>query len=187
MKRETFPHGFLRFLEVERLTLPNGLVRERVVATDSVNLLIYHRNRDALLLCRESRAGFITADNPLGKSLGTIAGRFDKTIGVRELMAQEAIEETGVTVAPEAIELLNNGKPMGLSEGILTERAYLGFAEVTSAQVDPEERIFGSDPGEEIERVWIPVDQLESYEAESIRAYTLIQWFLLHKIQNRRM
>jgi len=175
MKRETMFKGFFR---VERITTDEGLVRDVVLSTDSVNLLVYDKSQDRVLLVKQVRESQIRDDNPKGFITETIAGRFDVDLGVKALAVKEAKEEAGVKVTEDRIVVLNQGVPMALSAGILAERAYLCYVEVTEDDFEQEERSFGTDAGEHVRRVWIPTEELEGYVCEDIRVWAFNQWFL---------
>ena len=104
--------------------------------------------------------------------------RFDVDLGVKALAVKEAKEEAGVKVTEDRIVVLNQGVPMALSAGILAERAYLCYVEVTEDDFEQEERSFGTDAGEHVRRVWIPTEELEGYVCEDIRVWAFNQWFL---------
>ena len=174
MKRETMFQGFFR---VERITTDEGLVRDIVLSTDSVNLLVYDKSQDRVLLVKQVRESQIRDDNPAGFITETIAGRFDVDLGVKALAVKEAKEEAGVKVTEDRIVVLNQGVPMALSAGILAERAYLCYVEVTEEDFEQEERSFGTDAGEHVRRVWIPVSELKDYVCEDVRVYGLIRMF----------
>lgn len=177
--RVAFDNGFCR---VEILDTLVG-ERMRVVCTDSVNILVYDKSRDCVLLVRQPKAGAISRSNPRGMITETVAGRFDVSLGPRALAVKEAREEAGVEIREDQVELLNDGKPMYLSAGLFTERAYLAYVEVDSSNVEQTERVFGIvGEGERIRRIWVPVRDLESLVCEDARVFALVQWFLRNKV-----
>ena len=172
-------NGFFKIVVVHR---DDGRLREFLEASDSVSLLVYDRDRRRILLVRQIRESQERADNPGGYITETVAGRFDCDLGAAALAAKEACEEAGVTIRSDDVVLLNSGRPMAVSAGSTAERAYLCYAEVGADAIEEAERVFGVDDGEDITRVWIPVDELEKYVAEDVRVFALIQWFL-HNIK----
>ncbi len=169
------------FCTVELVQTTEG-ERTRVVSTDSVNVFIYDKTNDRILLVRQFRAPAIREDNPDGWHTGTVAGRFDVNLSPRALAVKEAYEEAGVTISEDQIELLNGGQPMFLSVGLFTERAYLTYAEVMAEMIDPVEKTFGVvDEGEQIKRIWVPANDLANYPCEDVRVFAMIQWFLRNK------
>lgn len=153
---------------------------EVVRVTDSVSILFYDATNDRVLLVRQPRPAIASADNPEGYITETVAGRFDKNLGVKALAVQEAKEEAGVEIEEDDVLLLNGGRPMALSAGIITEHAYLAFAELNPDRAEEEERIFGVESeGERISRVWVPTAQFLDgrYCCEDLRVFTLRLWF----------
>lgn len=159
-----------------------GRIYERIRASDSANVLVHDRTNDRILLVRQWRPGMVQDNRSDAMITETVAGRFDKDLHPRALLAKELLEEAGVRVSPGDITLLNLRKPMAVSAGSSTECAYLAHVEIHANQIEPEERVFGAeDEGEQIRRVWIPVKDLESYVCEDLRVFALIQWFLRKK------
>jgi 8-oxo-dGTP pyrophosphatase MutT (NUDIX family) len=175
MKEQVVHDGFLQVAIIQTALGPREVIR----ATDSVNLLIFNKETRQIVLLSEPRTGMRAPDNPNGISTGSIAGRFDVDLTPEKLMVKEAEEEAGVTLAPEDITMLNNGQPMILSAGVLTEKAYLGIAIIDDSMIEQEERVFGADDeGESIRRVYIDLADLEDYVCESVRVFAMIQYFL---------
>lgn len=173
------------FFKVVIIDVGNG-PRERIEASDSVNILLFDKVNKRIILARQVREAMIREDNPDGLITETAAGRFDVNLSPKALMVKEAKEEVGVTLTEDQIELLNFGYPMALLAGVITERAYLGFAEVTPDQIEQAERVFGVDEGEHIKRIYIPADQLETYICEDMRVFALIQ-YLLRKLEKEKI
>lgn len=176
MKRECVYDGFVKVGLVET---PVGK-REVVVVTDSVAIFVYDKTRHLVWLVTQDRAPMIRDGNEAGTITEVPAGRFDQAIGVRELVQKELDEELGVTgVADRDIQILNDGQPLALSPGVLTERQYLAYVEITQEQIDPANRLYGaSDENEQIVRRFIPVDQLSQLVCEDMKTWALVQWFL---------
>jgi 8-oxo-dGTP pyrophosphatase MutT (NUDIX family) len=151
---------------------------EIVSVTDSVAFLIWNKNKDEVLFTLQYRA-------PVGCSLTEVpAGRIDKDIDVKELVVKEAQEEVGVTITEDDIILLNNGKPLTVAPGVLTERCYLAYVEVSSSMIEESNRVFGiPEEGEEIQRIFIPVNDLYMMEFEDMKTYALILHFLKERME----
>jgi len=185
MKENVIYKGYYEFVIVET---DHGQ-REFVRTTDSVSLLIHDIVKRKIILVKQKREAMIRPDNPDGSIIESVAGRFDAKFSPKELMVLEAKQEAGVTISESDIELLNNGQPMALSAGVITERCYLGYVEVTSHQIEEKERVFGTDPGEIIKRIFISIDNLEDFICGDVRVFALIQ-YLLRKLEkehkNRR-
>ena len=165
------------FIKVERVETAAGN-REVVVATDSVAFLVYSRDTDELLFATQDRVPMIRPDNPQGTMFEVGAGRFDAEIGVKGLVVKELKEELGVTVTEDEVHVLNEGIPLALSPGILTERQYLAYVEVTSEQIDPAKRQYGQrKEGESIARRFVPVREISQIQIQDMKTWALLQWF----------
>lgn len=152
-------------------------ISEVVEASDSVGFLIYIKDSGEVILVKQKRSAMKSKQNPEGYIIEVPAGRFDNSLGVKELIALEASEEVGAKIDVDNVQLLNDGKALALSPGILTEKMYLGYVEIPSNILE-EDRIFGVDDGEEILRIKVKVKDLESMVFEDMKTFALIQWFL---------
>ena len=162
----------------------HGHKRHVLHASDSAGLLIYLKDRNAIVLVRQQRAPMVSAENPDGVITELLAGRFDKYETPLQLLAREASEEAGITIDPSQIEILNFGQPLALSAGILDELCWLGYVEISDDQIDPTSKLFGlHDEGEYIDRIVIPVENLEFLVCEDARVYGAIQWFLRRRLE----
>ena len=165
------------FLKVDKVETTDG-PREVVVATDSVAFLVYNKDRDELLFATQERAPMIRPDNPRGTILEVGAGRFDQKIGVRGLVVKELKEELGVTATEAEVQVLNDEIPLALSPGVLTERQYLAYVEVTSDRIDPAKRLYGEHKeGEAITRQFVPVRDTLRIPIHDMKTWALLQWF----------
>ena len=125
-------------------------------------------------------------ENPHGLIIESVAGRFDCNLKARELIVKEALEEAGVTLEEDKIIFLNNGKPMAVSAGMTGELSYLGYAEITPDMVEKGNRIFGCpEEGEQIERVWMNVEDFLAYPCGCTRLFAYQQW-LKNKLQKEK-
>ncbi len=162
--------------QVEGVPFPILAVR----SSDSVAGLLYDRNNHRVLLIRQKRVPMEREDNPSGAITELVAGRFDVNLGPKALLVKEAKEEAGVTLREEDVVLLNKGKPMALSAGILTERCYLAYAEIFAAQVTEGDEGYGvAEEGESITRVWVDASDFINGNHpglhECLRTFTLAQ------------
>ena len=165
------------FVKVDKVETSAGL-REVVFATDSVAFLVYNKDRDELLFATQDRAPMMRPDNPHGTILEVGAGRFDTKIGVRGLVVKELKEELGVTATEDEVQILNDELPLALSPGVLTERQYLAYVEVTDDRIDPAKRLYGEPKeGEAIVRRFIPVRELSQIPVHDMKTWALLQWF----------
>lgn len=172
------------FFKLVLMQTPMGK-RECLITSDSVNLLIYAPSQSWVLdwgkvvLVRQSRPAMAHSKNPEGMITETMAGRFDVALSPRELMAKEAHEELGLIIDPDNIQLLNQGRPMALSAGAITERAYLGIACVEFDDLPDPGAIYGlKEEGEHIQPIILDVSELADYVCEDVRVFALLQYLL---------
>jgi len=176
------------FCKVDGVTT-DGVEREVVVTTDAVALLVYIPAWEKIVLVRQTRAPMTSDDNPEGYLDEVLAGRCDKDISVKELMAAEAYEEAGITIDdPHDIEIINGGTPLASSPGALTERIHLGYVMVAPHQVAQGTEHFGAeDEHEKTLRLLIPVANLEEMYFEDMKTLALVQWFLRRISEEQRL
>jgi len=177
------PPAYDGFLKVYVVETPQG-PREVVYATDSISILLYNPDEKYLLLVRQPRAPMISPDNPEGYLVELVAGRFDVELGAKALAVKEAAEEVGAIIEESDVILLNGGKPLALSPGVLTERAYLAMARVDVPYGEATDRVFGAaDEGEEIQRIFMRFDEITDYlnsgKCEDLRVFTLLSMLLM--------
>ena len=171
------------FLKVYVVDTPQG-PREVVCATDSISILLYNPDERYLLLVRQPRAPMMSDINPEGNLIELVAGRFDVALGAKALAVKEAEEEVGAVINESDVTLLNNGKPLALSPGVLTERAYLAMAKIDVPFGEATERVFGnSNEGEETQRIFMKFDEVTDYlnsgKCEDLRVFTMLSMVLL--------
>jgi len=165
------------FVKVDIVETDAGL-REVVVTTDSVAFLVYNKDRDEILLASQDRVPMMEPDNPQGTLLEVGAGRFDFEIGVRGLVVKELKEELGVTATQDEVHVLNDQIPLAVSAGVLTERQFLAYVEVTTDRIEPANRLYGNhEEGEAITRHFIPVSELSKFQIHDMKTWALLQWF----------
>ncbi len=151
---------------------------EILITTDSAAILIYVKDRDAVLMITQSRMSQRSEENPEGLMYEFIAGRFDREVEPKALLVAEAWEEAGVLLEEDDILLINDGKPLAKSAGAMTEVMYLGYAEVQSLDGD-DEAIYGlPHEHERIKRFIVPVTELETVPMNDLAAFALTQWFI---------
>jgi len=155
-------------------------------ASDSVVGLLYDATNNRVLLVRQQRAPMVREDNPDGSITECVAGRFDVDLGPKALLVKEAMEEAGVEITEDDVFMLNDGVPMALSAGVLTERAYLCFAEIRPDKIEEGDHARGADEGESVTRAWVTVKELDlmvtgksDQHFEDVRVLTLVQFLML--------
>ncbi|MFA6042177.1 MAG: NUDIX hydrolase [Patescibacteria group bacterium] len=155
-------------------------------ASDSAGLLVFLKDRNAIVLVRQQRAPMVSAHNPEGSITELLAGRFDKDETPIQLLVREASEEAGIAIDASQIKVLNFGHPLALSAGIIDELCWIGYVEISDDQIDPSGKLYGlHEEGEFIDRIMIPVEQLESLVCEDARVFGMIQWFLRWQMEHR--
>lgn len=168
-----------RFLAVEERVLRDGHRREIVQNTDSVGFLIDIPAWKAIVMVSQFRPAMLRPDNPEGMILEVPAGRFDRRIDVKALIAAEASEEVGAKIAPNQVRLLNGSQALAMSPGILTERMHLAFVRVRPGQLDASKQVFGlKEEGERTKRVLVPYAKLRRMRFDDLKTFALVQWFL---------
>lgn len=171
--------GFVKVDKVTVSSVPHPL--EVVRTSDSVAFLVFNIDTNEFLFAIQERAPMMCDSNPTGTILEVGAGRFDLKIGVRGLVVKELWEELGVTVAEDEVCLLNDGIPLAMSPGVLTEKQYLAFVAVRSERIDPTKQLYGNrGEGERVARRFIPVADITSGKVriEDMKTWALVQWFL---------
>ena len=166
------------FVKVDKVETSLG-IREVVRVTDSVAMLVHNITRDELLLVEQVRVPMIGPENDDGSLLEVAAGRFDVDLPLKDLIRQELEEELGISdVGDNDIVILNHGKPLALSPGVLTERQYLAYVKVGTLQINPKKRRFGT-AGEDIERHFVKLRQLDPATAffGDMKTWALVTWF----------
>lgn len=166
------------FVTVEKV---NGM--EVVRSTNSVAFLIVDKFCKIALLISQDRPAMVNQYNPLGTITEVPAGRFDLRIGVKGLVVKEAKEEVGIDVREEQVILLNDGLPLALSPGILSEKTYLAYIETDLAKCMSDiSQIFGNpDEGEQIKRIVVGFDELSKMHFDDLKTFALVQWFLCER------
>ncbi len=182
MKKTAIHKGYFTLELLER---DNGIKREILRAKDAVSLLIYVPELQLIVVVRQRREALVGKLNPDGLTVELIAGRLDKKgKSIREIAAEEAMEEAGIKILPEQIELLNFGQPVASSSGLSDETVYLAYTEITPDQIVSEGPFFGnSAEGEFTMREFIRTDELPRKTWTNAQTYAQIQWFLNNKLK----
>ena len=144
-----------------------------VRTTDSCSGLLYDQTQRRVLLVRQSRAPMMRDDNPDGEIVELVAGRFDHAAGPKRLFIEEAKQEAGANLTESDVELLNGGRPMAPSPGVLTERCYLAFVEIREEHLDAGETFGVAAENEVTTRHWVSVRDFLAGPHDDLRVYTL--------------
>lgn len=93
-------------------------------------------------------------------------------------MAREIDEEAGGIVDPNRIVLVNGGRPLMPSPGVMTERMWFGYVEITDTDIEQVERVFGlASENEETLRVWLGLDEFKSISFIDMKTTWMREWF----------
>ncbi len=159
---------------------------EVVKVTDSIGVLIYDKTNDQFIFTKQIRRPMKKIYSPFGSDDGMTleapAGRFDKEIGVKQLIIAETKEEVGVTIIEEDVELINDGESLACAPGILTEKMFLAYVEVETESIEKGDRVFGlREEAELIMRVFVPVKDAQKMFFEDMKTFALVNWFFANK------
>jgi 8-oxo-dGTP pyrophosphatase MutT (NUDIX family) len=150
---------------------------EVVEATNSVCGLIHDVEQDRILLIEQSRIAVATTENPDGMITELIAGRLDRESNALDLLVAECLEEAGITVDPEDVQMLNSSVPVAVSAGMTNEHTWLGYVPVRMEQIADGE-IFGlQHEGERITRKWLTRAEFRDFIPRELRVFALKEWF----------
>jgi len=176
------------FVTIELWRVP-GIKNLRVVVrcTDSIAGVLHDVVNRRVLFIREPHVAAITKKNKTGKLVTPFAGRFDRKLSPKQLLISEADQEVGAILTEDDVIMLNHGVSMVLSIGLITERAYLAYAQISPNKlVGNDNDTFGlKDEGEEIKRVWIPEDILlsDTFVCHDLRILTFRQHIQIMRLK----
>lgn len=161
------------------VTVFKGPTKHEVVqTTDSVGFIVYIVDREEVVFVKQNRAPMMSDENPEGLIVEVPAGRFDVNLSAQELIAKEAGEELGAKIHLDQVKLLNQGKPLAMSPGVMTEKMILGVVMIDSSQIEDQERIFGVDDNEQISRVFVKIYHLNSFVFDDLKTFCLVSYLL---------
>ncbi|NQV89622.1 MAG: hypothetical protein HQ488_04840 [Parcubacteria group bacterium] len=156
--------------------------------TDSVSCLLIDLEGDRVLLISQMHLTQMRDDNPTGVEIETVAGRFDVDLGPKALAVKEASEEAGAAMTEDAVVVLNGGRSMSLSAGILTERAFLSVARIDTAKVTgPDTGLGNPNEGEDISRLWMPISVFcdPTTIHDGVRTFAFAQWLRAERLKQQ--
>lgn len=169
----------IRKAEIEQQTAsqeaPITFTRQALTHGDAIGILIYEKDSDSFLLTKQFR--YPTSINGDFWMTEIPAGMVDKGETPEETAKRETMEELGYNIK----ELTHIGTYYS-SPGSSTERVYMYFSEVTSA--DKIAKGGGLDiEHEDIELIKIPVSEAKNFITKINDFKTMIgfQWFFLNK------
>ena len=129
---------------------------EVVQAHDSVSILIYHKQKESLILVKQFRpAVYLNNDN--GMTIELCAGIVDKDLSLEEIAKEEIEEECGYAVPLENLERITS---FHTSVGFAGSKQTLYFVEVDESMKVSEG---GGVDHEDIEVVYLPVKDANAF------------------------
>lgn len=183
MRHIATPHA--GFVQVEHWDAGLSHMIEVVRTNDSAVLCVYDEVNERVLLVRQQRAPMIREDNPAGIIEELVAGRFDKSVGPMGLAIIEAMEEAGISLREEDVEIINSGIPMAVSAGVITERSYGMLAIIRPQQITEGDDGYGVDEGEEISRVWYSVQDFIDRVHSCWRVWGFAQYIARRRLEQQ--
>lgn len=160
----------------------NGIdkVWDSVQVHDSVAILLYHTNQNALIVVRQFRPPVYLKNND-GYTFELCAGIVDKSKSLEEIAHEEILEECGYHVPIEKIEKISS---FYTAVGFAGAHQVLYYAEIQESMQVSEG---GGIDVESIEVLYIPVDHAQAFVMDETKAKTpglmfAFTWFLNHKM-----
>ena len=137
----------------------NGVLRDWEIADthDSVAILLYHKDKDALILVKQFRPALFVKYGKDGHTYELCAGLVDKDKSLSQISKEEILEECGYEVSLENIEkIASYNTAVGFSGG----RQTLFFAEVDDSMKVSEG---GGIDDEQIEVIYLPLSEARDF------------------------
>lgn len=176
-----------RFIKTALATYKvNGISKswEVVSSADSVAILIYHTEKDAMIFVRQFRAP-VYINNRDGVTLELCAGLVDKDLSIEEIASEEIEEECGYRVDSSKLFKISS---FYSAVGFAGSRQTLFYAEVDESMRVGEG---GGVDDEDIEVVEIPTSKIKDiiYDESIARTpglmFALLWWIYERKINRR--
>lgn len=181
IKEETLHKGYYT---LKRIFFPDGANREILFTSDSVACLVYLVDTHQVVLVQQFRASTQSPEHPTGMITELVAGRIDRQASPEQILLTELQEEIGAQVQPSQITWLNNGRPMTLSAGALSERCHMALVCIESSMIEADcGQTFGNaHEHERIQRQVIGIDQFLTMDCSDIRVLAM-QYYLRTYLQ----
>ncbi len=178
------------FLKLEEWAHPvTGRPWYVVRCTNSVSGLLHDVVNKRVLLIRSNHIAAQYETNPCGTLITPFAGRFDRLVSPKQLLIDEGWEELRAVIPEQDVCILNNGVSMVLSIGIITERGYLCYAQITEGQLSgSDNETFGlASEGEEINRHWVSEDEFlaDDYTCVDMRVFAFRQHIQIMRLREQ--
>lgn len=153
---------------------------------DSVAILVAVPAWNQVLMIIQSRPPMVRDDNPDGRIVEMPAGRLDCGLDFIDVAVKEVREEAGVTITREDVNVFNNGVPLALSPGGITERMYLVWVEIAPSQIDFSRETFGcASEREHITRQFVPIADLGTMTYENMTT-SMLSLLYLRELERRK-
>ncbi len=132
-------------------------VWEAVVNNDSVSVLLYHKDKDALVIVKQLRVPVLYMNKTNGMMHELCAGLVDKDKSIKQIAKEEVFEECGYDVPLENIQKISSFYTSVGMSGALQTLYY--------AQIDSSMKV--NDGGgldeEDIEVIYIPLKEAKKF------------------------
>ena len=162
-------------------SLSRPLSRMVIRKAHSIGVLLYHRDRDAIILVRQFR--YPARQDNDGWSIEIVAGNIDEGETAEECVARETMEETGYCIG--SLSYMGQGYS---SPGVCNEKLYLFFSEVDDQMLVRSGGGLESE-GEDIQVMTIPVSEvwqmMVNHKFMDLKTQLAVQWFFLHRNRSR--
>jgi len=156
-------------------------VWDSVDVHDSVAVLLFHSDKNALIVVRQFRPP-VYLKNQDGYTYELCAGIVDKSKSLEEIAHEEILEECGYHVPLEKIEKISS---FYTAVGFAGAHQVLYYAEVDDAMQVSEG---GGIEAESIEVLYISISEAQAFVMDETKAKTpglmfAFTWFLHHKLE----
>lgn len=155
---------------------------EAVKSFDSVAVLLFHTNKNAFIIVKQFRPPVYFNDNSKLCTFELCAGIIDKNKSLEEIVKEEIDEECGYEVDSKNIEKISS---FYTNVGVSGAKQHLYFAQIDDSMLIHEG---GGINDEEIELMYLPIDEAENFIFDESKAKTpglmfAFYWFFNKKIQ----
>ncbi len=139
---------------------------EAVKCFDSVAVLLYHEEKEALLLVKQFRAPVFFNNNDISYTYELCAGIVDKDVSLEQIVKEEIDEECGYNVDIKDIKKITS---FYTNVGISGGHQDLFFAKINESMKIHEG---GGINDEEIELLFLPLDEMDDFVYDETKAKT---------------
>ena len=162
----------------------NGINKtwEAVKSFDSVSVLLYHEEKDSLLLVKQFRAPVYLSNNSHLSTYELCAGIIDKDVSLEQITKEEIMEECGFDVELSQIKKITS---FYTNVGVSGAQQHLYYAKINDSM---KKGLGGGINDEQIELFYLPLTQIDAFIFDENKAKTpglmfSFYWFIKN-IQN---